>query len=382
MNAAPEAACGVYVHLPFCAYLCPYCDFAKWPLRASAADRYLDALAAEIATTPARRASTLFLGGGTPNALPAAAISRVVGAVRARFALPADAETTIEANPDARLCTDLAAYRDAGITRLSLGVQSFDAAELATLGRRHDGADVAAIVRRARAEGFGRVSLDLIFGTPGQTLATWRATLRAAIALAPDHVSTYGLTVEDGTPYADWFAREPAAFASDGLEADLYALAIELLEAAGYEHYEISNFARPGARCAHNENYWRNGEYVGLGVGAASYVAGERSVATRDLARYGDAALAGAAIPRERERLGGRARAGEALMLALRTADGVDLAAFARRYGLRVSETYARELARLRADGLIDLDDARLRLTRRGRFLANEACAAFIEVPA
>jgi oxygen-independent coproporphyrinogen-3 oxidase len=365
------------VHLPFCPYICPYCDFAKWPIARSRAADYLQALEAEIARAPQFAAATAFFGGGTPNAYQPEAVAGLVERVRARFALPPDAEITVEANPDAALCEGFELYRAAGVNRLSFGVQSFVEDELRVLGRRHSADDVARAVARARAAGFENVSLDLIFGTPGQDAASWRRSLEAALALEPQHVSTYGLTIEAGTPFFAWREREPAAFASEDREAELYALAIDTLEAAGYEHYEISNFARPGFRCAHNENYWANGDYLGLGVGAASFRGGVRSTHTRDLAAY-VAAADGGVIPGESERLEGPARVGEATMLALRTRQGVDIAAFAERYGVDVLSYYEPVLTAMTATGMLEIESSRVRLTRRGRFLANDVCAAFV----
>jgi oxygen-independent coproporphyrinogen-3 oxidase len=360
--------------------VCPYCDFAKWPLRRTSAERYLAALRAEVAAAPAFAARTLFYGGGTPNTYAAAEVAGLTAELARRFAPDGFAEASIEMNPDPSLCTPavFAAYRAAGIDRISFGVQSFVPAELAVLGRRHAPEDVGRAVAAARGAGFANVSLDLIFGVPGQTAATWHASLAAALAIEPSHVSTYGLTIEDDTPFAAWFARSPGAFATNDLEAELYGIAIDTLVAAGFEHYEISNFARPGRRCAHNENYWRNGEYLGLGVGAASYRGGVRSTNTRDLAAYEAAALAGAPVPSEGERLVGAARVGEAAMLALRTAEGVDVAAFAERYDVDFHEFYRPVLTEMRATGTIDVTPSHVRLTRRGRFVANDVCGAFV----
>jgi oxygen-independent coproporphyrinogen-3 oxidase len=193
-----------------------------------------------------------------------------------------------------------------------------------------------------------------------------------------DHISAYGLTVEEGTPYAAWQAREPAAFAENALEAELYATAIETLQDAGYEQYEISNFARPGHRCVHNMNYWANGEYVGLGVGAASYRRGVRSVHTRSLDEYVSAALDGHPIPSDAERLEGLKRVGEAVMLALRTAQGVGLSEFKERYGIDVMADYAPVVTRFARNGLLERVGDTVRLTQRGRFLANDVCGAFV----
>lgn len=369
---------GVYVHLPFCPYICPYCDFAKWPYRRSAMERYLEALRAEIAAAPQVSASTLFFGGGTPNAIPASRIVELIDILRKRFNLPAGAEITLEANPEPELCEDFAAYRSAGVTRLSLGVQSFEEGELRVLGRRHTAADVAVAVRRARDAGFDDLSLDLIFGVPGQTPSSWEASVRAAIDLRPDHISTYGLTIESGTPYAQWHEREPQAFASNDLEAEQYRIAIEQLQRAGFEQYEISNFARPGHRCFHNLNYWKNGDYLGLGVGAASYLDGVRKVHTRDLGAYISAAMAGEPIPGDAERLLGAARAGEAAMLALRTGEGVELDSFRERYGIDFLSSYERPIQELKSAGMLEVTPTHVRLTSAGRFMANDVCGEFI----
>lgn len=341
-------------------------------------ERYLEALRAEIAAAPQVSASTLFFGGGTPNAIPASRIVELIDILRKRFNLPAGAEITLEANPEPELCEDFAAYRSAGVTRLSLGVQSFEEGELRVLGRRHTAADVAVAVRRARDAGFDDLSLDLIFGVPGQTPSSWEASVRAAIDLRPDHISTYGLTIESGTPYAQWHEREPQAFASNDLEAEQYRIAIEQLQRAGFEQYEISNFARPGHRCFHNLNYWKNGDYLGLGVGAASYLDGVRKVHTRDLGAYISAAMAGEPIPGDAERLLGAARAGEAAMLALRTGEGVELDSFRERYGIDFLSSYERPIQELKSAGMLEVTPTHVRLTSAGRFMANDVCGEFI----
>ncbi len=336
------------------------------------------ALESEISATPAVRASTIFYGGGTPNAYDAPTLAALTNRLRERFALPIGAEISVEVNPELVRDGDFATYREAGITRVSIGVQSFEEPEIAVLGRKHTSKQVAGVIAQARTSGIGSVSLDLIFAVPGQTRASWRRSLERAVALGVDHISTYGLTVEDGTPYAAWQLREPRAFADDAAEADLYGDAIDLLEAAGYEHYEISNFARPGHRCKHNENYWNNGEYFGIGVGAASYRDGIRSVHTRELDAYISSATVQAAIPTEQECLEGARRAGEAAMLSLRTAQGVVPEAFKERYGLDFLEFYAPIVEEYLSAGLLEVDDTHVRLTRRGRFVANDVCAAFV----
>jgi oxygen-independent coproporphyrinogen-3 oxidase len=369
---------GLYVHLPFCPYVCPYCDFAKWPYAQRSAERYLTALHAEIAAAPAVQGSTIFFGGGTPNTYSAAQIAELIGMLRARFGHAANAEISVEINPDLNLCEELPALREAGVNRLSIGVQSFEPGELRVLGRRHSARDVEIVVGRARAAGFDNISIDLMFAVPGQTDDSWRASIDRALDLGIDHLSTYGLTIEDGTPYARWYEREPGAFFDDDREARLYTLAIERAAGAGFEHYEISNFARPGRRCEHNANYWRNGSYLGLGVGAASYLDGVRSTHTRERELYCDAALAGSAIPGEYETLVGDERTGEATMLALRTLEGVDTREFRERYDVDFHQRYGAVIADLTAAGMLRIAGERVQLTERGRFLANDVCGAFL----
>ena len=375
---------GVYVHLPFCPYICPYCDFAKWPHKRSAAARYLQALYAEIdllchpEVSKDDKYSSAFLGGGTPNTYAASDIAELVQRLREAFPGPENRETTIEVNPELVAFEDLVTYREAGVNRLSIGVQSFDPQEIHTLGRRHTVEDVERVVRAGREARIGSISIDLIFAVPGQTAQTWRDSLRTAVALGVDHISTYGLTVEEGTRYEKWREREPAAFFDDTREAELYEIAMDELERAGFEQYEISNFAKPGHRSVHNANYWENGEYVGLGVGAASYRSGVRSVHTRDLETYIAAAKTGEAIPRESEQLEGARAAGEAIMLALRTSQGVCLDSFKERYGLDFLHFYAPVVERYRDLGLLETDATHARLTRHGRLLANDVCAAFV----
>ncbi len=373
---------GIYVHLPFCPYICPYCDFAKWPHRSGAAQRYLQALLTEIRSQPqangGEQFETVFLGGGTPNTYSAQDIAIILDELRSRFPGPAGRETTIELNPELVRAEDVDLYREAGITRVSVGVQSFAPNEIRTLGRRHTVQDVRRVVEAARAARIAGVSLDLIFGVPGQTAQSWRESLKTAVALGADHISTYGLTVEPGTPYERWKERDPSAFPANDDEAELYEIAMLELESHGFEHYEISNFAKPGHRSAHNANYWANGDYAGLGVGAASYRRGVRWTHTRDLEEYINAVLEGQPIPAQSEALIGAQKAGEAVMLALRTAQGVSLETFKERYGLDFLEFYAPVVQEYSEIGLLEVSSTHARLTRRGRFLANDVCAAFV----
>lgn len=367
---------GIYVHLPFCPYICPYCDFAKWPVKKSASTRYLAALRKEIENDAVFAADTIFLGGGTPNTYVAHEIAGLLELLRTRFG--ARREATIEVNPELVRPQDCVDYVAAGIDRLSIGVQSLIESEIKTLGRKHSKEDVKRVVAAARDAGLPSVSMDLIFAVPGQTRKTWQQTLQGALAMKPDHISTYGLTVEENTPYWEWRQREPEAFFDDAAEADFYEDAIQILSEHGYEHYEVSNFAQAGHRCVHNANYWDNGDYRGFGVGAASYRDGERFVQTRALEAYLDAVENGRAVPAERERLVGAARCGEAVMLALRTAQGVSLHAFRERYGVDFLQFYAPIVHEMQQAGLLLIDERHAWLTKRGRFLANDVCGAFV----
>ncbi len=370
---------GIYVHLPFCPYICPYCDFAKWPMRRSSATRYFEALLRELEREAPEAAETIFLGGGTPNSYDSSEIASLVTRLRERFSGGRPMrEISIEVNPELVRPDDFGTYRAAGIDRVSIGVQSFEPAEIATLGRKHTLQQVRDAVELARLASMRSVSIDLIFAVPGQTAESWRRTLDSAIALGVDHISTYGLTIEEGTPYAAWHDREPRAFMDQDREADLYEIAISALREGGYAQYEISNFARPGHESAHNANYWANGEYIGLGVGAASYRKGVRSVHSRDFEEYVSAAEAGMAIPSESEQLEGLRRTGEAIMLALRTAQGVGLPSFKERYGIDVLERYAPVVRTYNEAGLLEVSGDHLRLTERGRYVANDVCGAFV----
>lgn len=353
----------MYVHVPFCRRRCDYCAFATWTDRHHLADPYADACVRELhalgATTPA--ATSVFVGGGTPSQLPAGGLARILAAVPRR----AGAEVTVECNPDDVTADLLAAYRDAGVTRLSFGVQSMVPHVLAALGREHDPAAVRAAVGHAAAAGFaGRYSVDLIYGAAGESLADWRASVTGVLALdpAPAHVSAYGLTVEAGTPLAADTARHPDA--DD--QADKYELADDLLGEAGLSWYEISNWARPGAECAHNLLYWHQGDYRGIGCAAHSHArrpdGGSRrwwNVRTPD--RYIRLVGEGASPEAAGEDLEPGVVADEALALALRTAGGVPVGSVA-----------PTGLAEVAAAGLVTVAAGRVVLTRPGRLLGNE----------
>ena len=371
---------GCYVHLPFCDRICPYCDFAVVGFEARKAERYVAALKREIAASarPRYPVRTMFLGGGTPSALDASQIADVLGTLFAQFSVaPHSVECTLEANPS-RGVDDLRAWREAGVTRVSVGVQSFDDAELHRLGRDHSAAEALDFVRAARMAGFASVSIDLIAGAPGQTSASFARTLARAVDVEPDHVSVYGLTVEPGTPYALWQARDPSAFPDDDAVAQMLEAADAELEAAGFRHYELSNFARPGHECEHNIGYWRQCDCLAFGLSAAGYDGGVRYRNVRDFAAYCEAVESDASPRVESERLDFGRRVGEAAMLALRTAAGIVDDDFRARFAIDPALAFAGARKRCSAAGLLETDGRGARLTARGRLLANLVCAEFL----
>lgn len=371
---------GCYVHLPFCDRICPYCDFSVVLYDRRKAARYLAALENEIATSlkPGNPVRTVFLGGGTPSALEAADIARLLAQLFAKFEIaPGSIECTLEANPS-RNEADLPVWREAGVTRLSIGVQALEDVELHRLGRTHSSAEALAFYRAAREAGFDNVGMDLIAGVPGQTLFSFEQTVERVLSAQPDHISLYGLTIEAGTPYATWHAREPSAFPDDDAVAEVLLRAHDVLTGAGYSHYELSNFARPGHECEHNIGYWRQRECVAFGMSAAGYRAGERYRNVREFEAYCRAIESGESACADTERLDFPRRVGEAAMLALRTADGIDSEDFRRRFSIDPVAAFAAARKKCSAAGLLELDPKGARLTTRGLLLANDVCAEFL----
>lgn len=374
-----DSGLGCYIHIPFCDRICPYCDFAVVLYREAQIDRYESALLREIRHAPHHGPlQTLYLGGGTPSALPRRTLERVLSAVFTQFqTLPGSIESTLEANP-ARNQQDLDAWRVAGVNRLSVGVQSFDDRDLHRLGRVHTAADAINFCRAARTAGFDNISIDLIAGAPGQDDAAFEHTLSTALSLDIDHISIYGLTIEEGTPYAAWHRRDPAAFPDDDVMATMLERAHDTLCAAGFVHYEISNFARPGFESAHNTGYWRQRNCLAFGVSAAGYDAGLRYRNHRNFELYCASLEHGASARVDEERLDAGARLGEAAMLALRTSTGIDYDDFFQRFGVRVTDVFDAPLKKCMAAGLLEQDAQGARLVRRGRLLANTVCAEFL----
>jgi oxygen-independent coproporphyrinogen-3 oxidase len=342
------------------------------------ADRYLDALEMEIATvgTP-QEVETIFIGGGTPTHLNHRQLERLLEMVKEWFPLSRNHEWTAEANPGTLDAAKVEILADHGVNRVSLGAQSFHRPLLRVLERNHDPDDVPRAVELVRPR-IDNVSLDLIFGVPGQTLKHWQQDLDAALALSPSHLSTYGLTYEKGTPL--WKQRERGEVkpADEELERAMYAEAMDRLAAAGFEQYEISNFALPGRRCRHNLVYWANHAYYGFGLGAARYVDGCRAMNTRDLRSYISKVMSGESAVQQEETLEPEDRARETAVLQIRCADGIERRSFAEQTGFDLDELAGEAIQRHVAGGLLTDDGDRVRLTPEGKFLADVVCAAFL----
>lgn len=379
----------LYVHIPFCLKKCRYCSFVSRSDAPLAIDDYASLVAREMEMRvaaanppPLSPATTLYLGGGTPSLLSPAAVERIIGAAARCYGLGPGAEITLEANPGTVTFQRLADFRSAGVNRLSLGVQSFDDGMLALLGRLHTARQAREAVAAARRAGFDNIGIDLIHSLPGQTPDQWREQLACAVALTPDHVSAYGLTVEEGTPFGVMEERGVLVLPDEEGSALMFEATAAVLVSAGFEHYEIANFARPLRRSRHNQAYWLRRNYLGFGAGAHSFLRvpafGVRWKNPDDLERYHDT-LAAAELPGEAESALSRADAmAEYFFLGLRLLDGVREEDFAREFGDTVKNVYGCEVDRLCSAELLVRGGGRLKLTPRGTILANRVFASFL----
>ena len=372
----------VYIHVPFCLHHCGYCDFALVANRDHLIPQYLQALNNELQAH--RRivgdvveVDTIFVGGGTPTHLSPETLRSLFTLIHQHFRPTMNAEISVEANPDG-LCTErLDVLREHGVNRLSLGVQSFDDAVLRTLERTHTGAQAVETVRRCE-QWIPNVSLDLIFGVPEQTAASWRRTLEVALTLPVRHISTYGLTFEKDTPF---FRREQHGQLKrtpDELERQMYLEAISKLTDAGLRHYEVSNFAHPNSECRHNMVYWNADEYFAFGPGAASYLGGVRRTNVRSVVRWLKAWQQSETAVEESEELSNEEKAREAIMLALRMRQGVNVPAFERRFGLRFAELAGAALQQHVDDGFLMQQSDFVSLTTEGLLIADTIIADFL----
>ncbi len=376
-----ESVLGLYLHIPFCAAICNYCNFNRGLFDAALKARYVDALVAEIqaAGEPGTPIDTIYLGGGTPSLLTVADLDRILSACHDSFDLVPDHEITLEANPETISRALLEGYRTAGVNRLSFGVQSFDDHELRRLGRIHSADSARAALAAARAAGFDSVSLDLMMWLPEQRVEQWLASVDALIAANPEHASLYLLELYPNAPLKEDMARRGWSLAPDDDAAAMYLAALERLDTAGYEQYEISNVARPGYRARHNVKYWRDGEWLGFGCGAHST---RQNIRWRNVAatmEYVQRVAAGRSVIAERRELSTDERLEDALFLGLRLTAGLDLREIRTHYGLDVWQRHGAELQRFVEAGLVIHEpDRRLALTRSGMLMANEVMAVFI----
>lgn len=364
-----EKPLGLYLHIPFCKSKCAYCDFYSLPHSEEKMDAYTAALIRHLEEVAPRcaahTADTVYFGGGTPSYLGEKRLTKLLKTVKKRYHVAAGAEITLEANPDsAGDWKALRALRRAGFNRVSLGVQAADDGLLRRIGRVHTWDQVLSSVAAARMAGFDNLSLDLIYGLPGQTMAAWQDTLRAAAALETQHISCYGLKVEPGTPL--WQQRESADIPNDDAQADMYLWTVDYLEKQGYAQYEISNFARPGYESRHNLKYWTLGEYAGFGPGAHSDMGGVRFAYERDLDGY----IAGELRLSEMEEIAPLDRDLEYIMLSLRTVQGIDSAYFQRQFRQKF-QPMEELLAQYEVHGLAARTERGWRLTPRGFFVSN-----------
>ncbi|MEZ6061472.1 MAG: radical SAM family heme chaperone HemW [Planctomycetaceae bacterium] len=375
---SPQPPTAVYVHVPFCLHRCGYCDFTLVASRDELIPAFLTAIANELATaTRAWSVESIFIGGGTPTHLNPEQLDQLLGQVRTHFPLNAGGEFSIEANPDGLDDERLDVLVRHGINRLSLGVQSFDNEVLKILERRHTAEEAVECIQRS-AEFIDNVSVDLIFGVPSQTVSSWSATLRQATLLPVRHISTYGLTFETGTDFTRRRRQGRLVALPDEIEREMYAAGIRQLAAAGFEHYEISNFAAPGFRCRHNQVYWDAREYFAFGPGAARYVNGVRSTNRRNVAAWIESWNRSELCLQHFEELTDEQRAREAIMLGLRLVDGFDLDSFEQRFGRTVEDLAGDALRRNLDTGQLAITDNRLHLTDEGRFLADSVVVDFL----
>ena len=368
----------VYIHVPFCRHRCGYCDFTLVAGRDELIDAYLAALQSELESVEEPiEVDTLFLGGGTPSHLSATQLEQLFAILAEKFIPAADCEFSLEANPADITAERIAVMADAGVNRISLGVQSFDENHLRTLERDHTEAIVANAVETIRGR-IENISLDLIFGVPGQNLDDWQATLHQAVALQPSHISTYGLTFEKGTAFWSRLQSGELLQSPDDLERDMYAAVMDELQTAGYEQYEISNFAKPGFRCRHNMTYWTGHPFLAFGPGAASYIDGKRISNHRSVLTWLKRLQAGESAVAEVEQLPLDDAAREQLVIGLRLTDGVSLAEFQKRTGFTFDQIAADAIDSAISRGWLEQTVTHLRLTREGRFFADSVAVDLV----
>lgn len=375
---------GLYLHIPFCRSKCAYCSFTSYPCAGEAPDDYLAALRQQAKMmageewTCGQTFATLFAGGGTPTIYDSRKLARLMEECLTDFAFVSRPEVTVETNPNTVSFSNLGDLRSAGVNRLSIGVQTFSNALLKAIGRTHSAKEAKDAFQAARRAGFENINLDLIFGLPGQTLHDLESTLREALALEPEHLALYELMLEEGSSLTGKVRQGEVILPSDDEVADMALLAVEMLAAAGYEHYEISNFSRPGLACRHNINYWENGAYLGLGAGAVSCLSGLRIKNVEDADQYVGLVNQGRHPFLDGEFLCIEQRFRETVIMGLRMARGVSLVGLAERFALTPEDYYGTTLVKLKAAGLVEFTDGFMRLTASGFPLANQVLTELV----
>jgi oxygen-independent coproporphyrinogen III oxidase len=367
-----------YIHVPFCVHRCGYCDFTLVARRDDLIDAYLAALAVDLAQLERpREVDTLFFGGGTPTHLPADRLQRLMNLALRWFVPAAGAEICVEANPAGLDDAKIAVLADAGVNRVSLGVQSFDAGILKLLERDHGRPQINSALERLRSR-IPNIGFDLIFGIPGQSLELWSETLDEAIRLSPTHISTYGLTFEKGTTFYSRLTKGSLRRCEEESEWEMYALAMDRLPQAGFDQYELSNFARSGFRSRHNETYWRGLPFFGFGPGAARYLRGRRELNHRSVTTWIKRIESGQSPLADSEELSPEDRARERVMLGLRRAEGIELAQFKQENGFDFRELAPAAFSKNLDRRLLEEVDGSIRLTREGRFVADTVIVDFL----
>lgn len=373
----------LYIHVPFCLEKCNYCAFVSSPPGKNDLAGYPDLLLRELRLHPAGTVplDSVYFGGGTPSLLQPELVGRLLEEVSDHFGILADAEITLEANPGTIDHLSLTAFHNAGINRISLGIQSFDNHYLKCLGRIHTSEQSRLAFREAREAGFDNVSIDLIHSLPGQSLGQWRSELQQALKLSPEHISIYGLTVEEGTPFSRTYSANSQELADEDLSADMFELADDVLSAAGFEHYEIANYARSGRHSRHNSGYWKRDGYLGLGVAAHSFLRDGNGIRFNNpgtLEEYRRAVTAGQLSRVSEFKLTQNEAMEEYLFLGLRLAAGVNMHDFEQEFGRSVSSVYGSAADDLVTAGLLEKNDNILALTRRGMLLSNQVFSRFL----
>jgi oxygen-independent coproporphyrinogen III oxidase len=373
---------GVYLHIPYCLHKCGYCDFNSHPENIEEAEAYISALTLEIDhyahQFSERTFSTVFFGGGTPTILSPENLDNILGKVKSLFNISSCCEITIEANPATIKQETLTQIHSAGFNRISIGVQSFDAEELKLLERVHDEKEIHTTIDRARLAGFDNLSLDLMFGLPNQSPKKWRSHLRQALAKAPNHISAYNLTIEPATSFYKLQKRGHLNLPAEEIQLEMFKDTIETLQSAGYEQYEISNYAQPGFMSRHNLNYWDNGEYLGLGAGASSYINGERFKNANLPGHYIRQVQSEGSAVESTEKLDLLHAMGETIMLGLRRLKGIPIEDFENRFQVSFKTVYGKVIDPLLEEGLITFNNNRMALSRKGLYIADSVILKFL----